>query len=166
MSIFGHIGNVHFLCPIWDLSEILITSFSDMSISDRKFFIAISDNRYPPIITRPLACLPSNKDEDFEGTKVITRGWGNTKFNGTISQDLLYALVTVISNEDCYKNQGIITANMICAKGDNYLTDTCLEESGGPVIASVNNRVTLVEFTSYGLGGGVQLSIILESMLG
>ena len=101
-----------------------------------------------------IVCLPPNTAETFVGQQMIASGWGHTKNNGTKSPDLLYTSLIVISNSDCKKTtEGIISANMICAIGDNYSTDTCQEDSGGPMVASVNNKVTLVGVTSFGTAG-------------
>ena len=101
-----------------------------------------------------IVCLPPNTSETFVGHQMIASGWGHTKTNGNMSANLMYTSLTVMSNSDCKKTTTeYLSANMICAIGDNYSTDTCQKDSGGPMVASVNNKVTLVGVTSFGIAG-------------
>ena len=78
------------------------------------------------------ACLPPDTTQTFAGTILKISGWGTTSSSGSQSADLLYAYVNGLTNTACSSAYGGgITANMICATGDNFTTDTCQGDSGG-----------------------------------
>ena len=87
-------------------------------------------------------------------------GWGKTE-NGTVSQHLLYANMSIVDVEQCSKKQrklrSLITSQQLCAiQTDNATrpTDTCQGDSGGPLIQYYNNNRDFVQtgITSFGEG--------------
>ena len=81
------------------------------------------------------ACLPPDTTQTFAGTIMKISGWGTTSLSGSQSPNLLYAYVNGLSNTDCsIAYPGAITANMICAYGENFTKDTCQGDSGGKLI--------------------------------
>ena len=63
---------------------------------------------------------------------------------------------TSAESADCKDNPNMdpdwFTENMICAGRDNI--NICLGESGGPLIADIDDKFTLVGVTSWSIGTG------------
>ncbi|XP_063176330.1 granzyme A [Chroicocephalus ridibundus] len=84
--------------------------------------------------------LPTSDDDLKPGTICSVAGWGQTHNQPkTLSDTLREVNVTVISRQICndnkhYKNQPVITDNMICAGAKNGGKDSCNGDSGGPLI--------------------------------
>ena len=57
----------------------------------------------------------------------------SSNLGGTNSNVLKYASVPLITNEDCMKSYWI-TSNMVCAGFKEGGTDTCQNDSGGPLV--------------------------------
>ncbi|NXS58626.1 GRAA protein, partial [Brachypteracias leptosomus] len=83
--------------------------------------------------------LPTSDEDPKPGTTCTVAGWGQTHNRpGTISDTLREVNVTVISRKICndnthYKNDPVITENMICAGDKNGGKDSCSGDSGGPL---------------------------------
>merc|ERR1719315_174578 len=111
-------------------------------------------NKHPNI--RPI-CLPSNSRENYAGSRAIVAGWGKTGEHEDVSDVLLEANVTVLSDTECRKifyhryhiyhilrnlppptppffYDSEICAKTTGAKRDNSLQGTCKGDSGGPLI--------------------------------
>ncbi|XP_010182062.1 PREDICTED: granzyme A-like [Mesitornis unicolor] len=81
--------------------------------------------------------LPTSDDDPKPGTTCTVSGWGQThnrlrKFSDTLRE----VNITVISRKTCnshYKNNPVITENMICAGAKNGGKDSCFGDSGGPL---------------------------------
>ncbi|KFQ23705.1 Granzyme A, partial [Merops nubicus] len=96
--------------------------------------------------------LPTSDDDPKPGTVCTVAGWGQTRnYPRKVSDTLREVNVTVISRQVCndnnhYKNNPVITENMICAGAKNGGKDTCSGDSGGPL--RCNNVVRGI--TSFG----------------
>ncbi|NXS69456.1 GRAA protein, partial [Pandion haliaetus] len=83
--------------------------------------------------------LPTSDDDPKPGTTCTVAGWGQTQNDpGKISDTLREVNITVISRQICndshhYKNNPIITENMICAGAKKGGKDSCSGDSGGPL---------------------------------
>ncbi|XP_051498881.1 granzyme A-like [Apus apus] len=83
--------------------------------------------------------LPASEDDPKPGTTCTVAGWGQTNNRERKSSDTLREVnITVISRQICndnnhYKNNPVITHNMICAGAKNGGKDSCSGDSGGPL---------------------------------
>ncbi|NXH18167.1 GRAA protein, partial [Bucco capensis] len=83
--------------------------------------------------------LPTSDDDPKPGTTCAVAGWGKThNHQRTFSDTLREVNVTVISRQICnddnhYKNNPVVTNNMICAGAKNGGKDSCAGDSGGPL---------------------------------
>ncbi|NXF44236.1 GRAA protein, partial [Oceanites oceanicus] len=88
--------------------------------------------------------LPTSDDDPKPGTTCTVAGWGQT--DDPQSPDTLREVnITVIRRKTCndkyhYKNNPVITDNMICAGAKNGRKDSCYGDSGGPL--RCNNVMT------------------------
>jgi len=102
---------------------------------------------------RPI-CLPSNSGENHAGSPAIVTGWGKTGENEGVSDVLLEANVTVLSDTECRRIYGGgLHDSVICAKTtgtreDNSLQGNCRGDSGGPLIA---RRPGMTSYTLVGV---------------
>jgi len=108
-------------------------------------------NKHPNI--RPI-CLPSNSRENYAGSRAIVTGWGATGEHEDVSDVLLEANVTVLSDTECRRIYGGgLHDSVICAKTtgtreDNSLQGNCRGDSGGPLIA---RRPGMTSYTLVGV---------------
>ncbi|NXT22967.1 GRAA protein, partial [Syrrhaptes paradoxus] len=83
--------------------------------------------------------LPTSDDDPKPGTTCTVAGWGQTNNHlRKVSDTLREVNITVISRQICndnnhYKNNPVITDNMICAGAKNGGKDSCSGDSGGPL---------------------------------
>ncbi|KAF1576872.1 Granzyme A, partial [Eudyptes moseleyi] len=86
-----------------------------------------------------LISLPTSDDDPKPGTTCTVAGWGKTHSRLKKPSDTLREVnITVISRQICnnnhhYKNNPVITDNMICAGAKNGGKDSCDGDSGGPL---------------------------------
>ncbi|KAF1569541.1 UNVERIFIED_CONTAM: Granzyme A, partial [Eudyptes pachyrhynchus] len=86
-----------------------------------------------------LISLPTSDDDPKPGTTCTVAGWGKTHSSLKKPSDTLREVnITVISRQICnnnhhYKNNPVITDNMICAGAKNGGKDSCDGDSGGPL---------------------------------
>lgn len=78
----------------------------------------------------------SSSYSEYVGDDVIISGWGLTKDGATaVATNLQYAIVKVISNDECKQTYGSLTISSknICTATPNG-TSTCSGDSGGPMV--------------------------------
>ncbi|XP_012156805.2 serine protease snake-like [Ceratitis capitata] len=93
---------------------------------------------------------------------VTAIGYGNTKFAGLSSPNLMKAELKTIPNQECakYYEQDNIIYSQLCANDPVRKGDTCQGDSGGPIIMyrDIGNFYHtlpyVVGITSYGIGCG------------
>ncbi|XP_031836778.1 trypsin-7-like [Nomia melanderi] len=103
------------------------------------------DSKVRPILLAPVA------DYYQAGTKAMVTGWGVTKSNGQLSNQLRKVEVPLVSNTDCAELYGFrpITQRMICAGYVNFGgKDACQGDSGGPMV----QHDKLIGIVSWGIG--------------
>ncbi|PKK24861.1 granzyme A [Columba livia] len=83
--------------------------------------------------------LPTSDDDPKPGTICTVTGWGQThnrvrKFSDTLREVNITVISRHICNDDKhYKNNPVITDNMICAGAKEGGKDSCSGDSGGPL---------------------------------
>ncbi|KAG5871729.1 hypothetical protein JTB14_008727 [Gonioctena quinquepunctata] len=100
-------------------------------------------------------CLPDS-GRDYVNETVIVAGWGQLYFSGPLSEVLLQVSVPVWPHEKCVSSfVQRITDDNICAAGYEGGKDSCLGDSGGPLIYQLENgRWTTIGIVSWGIGCG------------
>lgn len=91
----------------------------------------------------PVCLPPGRSNAPYEGVMATIAGWGITFKNrkARLPEQLLYAKVPLISNNDCKKwhEPRLITDKKICGGFKEGGTNTCYGDSGGPVVLSDDN---------------------------
>jgi len=110
-------------------------------------------NKHPNI--RPI-CLPSNSRENYAGSRAIVAGWGMTGEHEDVSDVLLEANVTVISDNECRRiySGNNIHDSVICAKTTGSSPQGhCEGDSGGPLITRRQGQTsyTLIGVASFAM---------------
>ena len=91
---------------------------------------------YTPLKGDFIQTIELSNESPRVGDFVKVSGWGLTKENGIVSQQLKSVYVAVESQEKCrrfYKAGRYVTDNMFCAYIPG-LKDACLGDSGGPAV--------------------------------
>jgi len=82
--------------------------------------------------------LQDQDDYVAAGTNCTVSGWGTVKYGPlqSVSNDLLYTVVPVVSDADCRADYGQnqIADSMLCAGYPNGGYDACQGDSGGPLV--------------------------------
>ena len=95
------------------------------------------------------ACPP--RAVSYVDKTVTISGWGATFSGGSSIEELRYANVKVLSNEECAeKYPGRIDGSMICAAAPGR--DACQGDSGGPLVQNAKGFYEMVGVTSWGVG--------------
>ena len=77
------------------------------------------------------------------------------KSGGSSSNVLMQASVPIKSNADCHKSYpGEIHHSMVCAGLDQGGTDSCQQDSGGPMVCEHSGRFHIEGVISWGTGCG------------
>ncbi|KAJ8942494.1 hypothetical protein NQ318_017790 [Aromia moschata] len=100
-------------------------------------------------------CLPPVR-ENFENETAVVAGWGQTYYAGPTSEVLLQVAVPVWPHQKCVDAflQRINDDN-ICAAGYEGGKDSCLGDSGGPLMLQMKNgRWATIGVVSWGIGCG------------
>ncbi|XP_067279718.1 granzyme K-like [Pseudorasbora parva] len=86
--------------------------------------------------------IPKKEQDVPPGTKCVVTGWGTTNFEVLEPSDKLQMLeVTAVDRELCncyYKNDLVITKDMLCAGNKQENRGTCWGDSGGPLECKKN----------------------------
>ncbi|KAJ8727469.1 hypothetical protein PYW07_001588 [Mythimna separata] len=85
------------------------------------------------------------------GTGAIVSGFGTTSYEGSSSEVLMAAKVSIVSQATClraYLRIATISSGMVCAGASNPARDACQGDSGGPLVVGSN----LVGIVSWGEG--------------
>ncbi|XP_075711039.1 granzyme A-like [Rhinoderma darwinii] len=88
--------------------------------------------------TVQLLPLPDTFEDIKEGTVCETAGWGWTEENSE-ADSLREVNITILNREKCqtiWKNRADITKNLICTTVGPKGQDTCIGDSGGPLICN------------------------------
>ncbi|CAG2170896.1 unnamed protein product [Oppiella nova] len=96
-------------------------------------------------------CLP-RADHEMPDEALIA-GWGQTSKDSYTSQVIQKLVVPLYPTDQCrlnYQNIGDITQNMVCFGGQGG-RDSCMGDSGGPLIEAVGNRAYIIGIVSYGV---------------
>ncbi|CAF1114080.1 unnamed protein product [Adineta steineri] len=102
-------------------------------------------------------CLPQINHDPFQtNTSLIAIGWGvtSTAANANASDFLEQVTVQVFSStsSDCQRSNITNTTVQFCAGVSEGGKDTCRGDSGGPLMAFVDNAWVLAGITSFGQG--------------
>ncbi|KAK4871778.1 hypothetical protein RN001_015902 [Aquatica leii] len=102
----------------------------------------------------PICLPPLNKS--YVNETVIVAGWGQQNYAGPVSPVLMEVAVPVWDHEKCVDSfTQRITENNICAAAYEGGKDSCLGDSGGPLLYKLNNgRWTTIGIVSWGIGCG------------
>ncbi|XP_047000300.1 trypsin delta-like [Schistocerca americana] len=88
--------------------------------------------------------------EPSAGTSVTVSGWGDTSYEGSVSNTLRAVTVQIIDRNTCNRSYGSITSRMICAGVSGGGKDACQGDSGGPLVSG-STQVGVVS-SGYGCG--------------
>ncbi|RWS04639.1 Serine proteinase stubble-like protein [Dinothrombium tinctorium] len=99
------------------------------------------------------ACLPT-PGEEFEG-EVIVSGWGHIDSEGTPAKRLKKVDLQIFDDKICESqfNKSYDKKIMICAGSYKGGKDTCMGDSGGPMVKIVDTIAYVVGIVSYGIHG-------------
>ncbi|KAF5272831.1 hypothetical protein FQR65_LT00427 [Abscondita terminalis] len=100
-------------------------------------------------------CLPP-LNGSYVNETVIVAGWGQQNYAGPVSPVLMEVAVPVWDHERCADAfTQRITENNICAAAYEGGKDSCLGDSGGPLLYKLKNgRWTTIGIVSWGIGCG------------
>ncbi|CAH0562273.1 unnamed protein product [Brassicogethes aeneus] len=100
-------------------------------------------------------CLPPRRRK-YEKETVVVAGWGQQFYSGPLSQVLLQVAIPVWEHKKCVDSFiQTITDDNICAAGYEGGKDSCLGDSGGPLMYQLENgRWVTIGVVSWGVGCG------------
>ncbi|TMW46059.1 hypothetical protein DOY81_008863 [Sarcophaga bullata] len=89
----------------------------------------------------------SSSYSTYVGDEVIASGWGRTSDASSVSSDLNFAVMEVITNTKCAKTYGYtITSSNLCVATPGGVS-TCQGDSGGPLVLETTKvQVGIVSF--------------------
>uniref|UniRef100_A0A8D2IN26 Peptidase S1 domain-containing protein n=2 Tax=Varanus komodoensis TaxID=61221 RepID=A0A8D2IN26_VARKO len=103
-------------------------------------------NRYVKTVKLPLT------DSDLKpGTQCLVAGWGATHSKDKKASDVLREVNigvierTICNDKEHYNSKPIVTLNMVCAGDKKGLKDSCIGDSGGPLMCK-NEQKAIVSF--------------------
>ncbi|XP_034482746.1 plasma kallikrein-like [Drosophila innubila] len=96
--------------------------------------------------------------QPYDNESGVVSGWGITSVPGSMSKQLMYFNVTILSNEECkfivgrYRTRQFFPSSYICLSPSER--SPCNGDSGGPlVIRNEDGTSTLLGLTSFGMDG-------------
>ncbi|XP_072402482.1 venom protease-like [Diabrotica undecimpunctata] len=100
-------------------------------------------------------CMPP-RDGDYTNETVVVAGWGQQYFAGPVSPVLLQVAIPVWPLDKCMDSfVQKITDDNICAAAYEGGKDSCLGDSGGPLMYKLKNgRWITIGIVSWGIGCG------------
>ncbi|KAJ9580604.1 hypothetical protein L9F63_024219 [Diploptera punctata] len=136
-------------------SKIVHASYNPSTIANDIALIrlpsAVSLTSFIQTIALPGRSLSSNS---FAGSTVTVSGWGRTATSTSVSNQLNYVDLTVITNSACSSFFGsYILASTICADGSNR-QGSCNGDSGGPMVVTSGGQRIQIGVVSFGSGLG------------
>ncbi len=108
-----------------------------------------------PSTSTPIKLLSAYTFQDNAKKSAIALGWGTLSTTSEIFPTQLQQVdLPIIDNSSCSMAMEDITENMLCAGDLNVKKDTCLGDSGGPLIVfdEESNAWKQAGITSWGLG--------------
>ncbi|CAM1300080.1 Uncharacterised protein g2603 [Pycnogonum litorale] len=118
----------------------------------KKHDIALLKLNAPVEVTKTIqpACLPQPNYDIAVGSGVFVLGWGDTRNTGYDTL-LKQGQVLIYSSDECKKiYPETLRQTMLCAGRPHGGTDSCHGDSGGPLMATVNGKWTVIGIISYG----------------
>ncbi|XP_019865700.2 venom protease [Aethina tumida] len=102
-------------------------------------------------------CLPPRR-KDFEDVYAVVAGWGQLYYSGPLSHVLLQVAVPVWPHQKCVDAFiQTITDDNLCAAAYEGGKDSCLGDSGGPLMYQLENgRWVAIGIVSWGIGCGIK----------
>jgi secreted trypsin-like serine protease len=102
----------------------------------------------------PISLLTTDEEPSWAATGTLSTvtGWGTTVEGGAAAAVLMEVAVPIISNVQCNRSYGSITANMLCAGYEEGGKDSCQGDSGGPLVVSQDGEWRLAGIVSFGNG--------------
>ncbi|XP_005191302.2 serine protease 1 [Musca domestica] len=137
-----------------DASEIFQhTGYNAQYLSNDISLIRIPTVAYSSSIQPVRMPAISSSYSTYAGDYAIASGWGRTSDDSTVSTDLNYVRLQVMSNILCAATYGstVVTSNTICVSTPGG-TSTCKGDSGGPLVLESNN--VLIGVTSFVASAG------------
>ncbi|EDW00759.1 GH21062 [Drosophila grimshawi] len=113
--------------------------------------LIFSPSIQPIEIVAPVDMVPAK-------AQLFVSGWGSTTVEQlTTAPRLHYTAIVQLDRVSCTKNYfgaGIVTHTMFCAGSKSGLgeRDSCMGDSGGPLITHIDGRFKLLGIVSWGLG--------------
>jgi len=125
-------------------------------------------NSFKPI---PI-CLPGGEVPEV-GRNCFVIGYGNSKFNGTATENLMEAAVPIVDDKTCEKtykkynlnkDEEFIGSVQLCAGYNDGKRDSCQGDSGGPLMCQREKSCEwyLAGVVSYGHECGVTYGVYTE----
>ncbi|XP_034108565.1 trypsin beta [Drosophila albomicans] len=111
---------------------------------------------YSPLIQAIPLVTPT--DNVLPQAQLFVSGWGSTTVENVVTAPRLhYTFVVQMDRQRCTQNYfgaGTVTGSMFCAGSKSGLgdRDSCMGDSGGPLITSIAGRFKLLGIVSWGLG--------------
>lgn len=94
----------------------------------------------------------SQQSQAFFGSIAIASGYGITVDGGSVSNQLNYVHISVISNYECMLmyGQDVIIFSTLCGRGtNNTMQSTCSGDSGGPLVLNEGGIYTQIGVVSF-----------------
>jgi len=137
-------------------SEVIIYPFYDELTVENDICLIYTDDPIEYGYGAEQICLPDDNYEIVDGEECYTAGWGKSSYNGAVNLELTEVGLPIIDSKTCYEWYSRIGIRinsmvMICAGYENGYRDSCLGDSGGPLICIRDGQPVLTGITSWGV---------------